>query len=51
MVAAVMWQRFVGTVMVPPLVATLLMFAMAFLFTVYASVATTGAMLNEQKAR
>lgn len=46
MVVAVMWQRFVGTVTVPPLVATLLMFAIAFLFTVYTSLSTAGAMLN-----
>jgi hypothetical protein len=49
MVVAVMWQRFVGTVMVSPLLATLMMFAVAFLFTVYANVATTGAMLDTQK--
>jgi hypothetical protein len=51
MVVAVMWQRFVGTIMVPPLVATLMMFAIAFLFTVYASVATTSAMVQEQTGK
>jgi len=49
MVVAVMWQRFIGTVMVPPFIATLMMFVIAFLFTVYASVATTNAMLSVQK--
>jgi len=34
--------------MVPPLLATLMMFVIAFLFTVYASVATTSAMLDAQ---
>lgn len=50
MVVAVMWQRFIGTVMVPPLIATLMIFVIAFLFTIYASVATTGAMLSAQRA-
>jgi hypothetical protein len=49
MVVAVMWQRFIGTVMVPPFIATLMMFVIAFLFTVYASLATTNAMLRAQK--
>jgi hypothetical protein len=48
MVVAVLWQRFVGTVMVPPFLATLVMFVIAFLFTVYASVATTSAVLEAQ---
>jgi hypothetical protein len=48
MVVAVMWQRIVGTVMVPPFVATLIMFALAVLFTVYTSLATTGAMVRAQ---
>jgi hypothetical protein len=50
MVVAVMWQRIVGTVMVSPLLATLMMFVIAFLFTIYASVATTGVMPDAQKA-
>lgn len=51
MVVAVLWQRFVGTVMVSPLVGTLIMFVIAFLFTVYASLATTTAMVEAQKNR
>lgn len=49
MVFAVIWQRFIGTVMVPPLVATLIMFALAFLFTVYTSLATTSAIVSVQQ--
>ena len=51
MVVAVVWQRFIGPVMVPPLLATLMMFVIAFLFTVYASVATTSAMLDEEERK
>lgn len=51
MVVAVLWQRFVGTVMVSPLIATLVMFVLAFLFTIYTSLATTTAMLEAQEDR
>lgn len=50
MIVAVLWQRFIGTVMVSPLVATLIMFALAFLFTVYTSMATTLAMRSAQES-
>jgi hypothetical protein len=49
MVVAVIWQRFIGTVMVPPLAATLIMFVIAFLLVLYVSMATMGAMRREQK--
>jgi len=50
MIIAVLWQRFVSTVMVSPTVATAILFVMAFLFTVYAGVATAGTMLEMRKS-
>lgn len=48
MVIAVIWQRFIGTVMVSPLAATLIMFIIAFLLVFYVSMATMEAMLRAQ---
>ena len=50
MVVAVMWQRIVGTVMMSTFIATLVMFSLAFLFTVYTSLVAIVAMVNAQKA-
>lgn len=49
MVIAVIWQRFIGTVMVSPITATLIIFIIAFLLVLYVSMATMGAMLHAQK--
>lgn len=46
MVFAVLWQRYIGTIEVSPMSATLIMFFLAFSFTVYASVSIRRAMLQ-----
>jgi uncharacterized PurR-regulated membrane protein YhhQ (DUF165 family) len=49
MVIAVLWQRFIGTVIVSPMVATFIMFVIAFLLILYVSMATMGAMAKAHK--
>jgi hypothetical protein len=50
MVVAVLWQRFIGTVLVPPAAATIIMFFVAGGLVFYVSMATMKTMLHAQNA-
>jgi len=46
MIVAVLWQRFIGTIMVSPLAATMIMFVIAFFLVLYVSMSTMQSMLD-----